>query len=630
MGSTEAPAKHLSRTWVLGGVLVAVTIGALGFALGRMSRGEPDSRGADHGKTQPVAETPGARDITPILVTKPADVVLPSEQAIAARAAIKRGDYAAADKMGAEILARSQLQPWQFYPFSLFFDGLDYGVDDDFLNHLDEWLKRDDDSAFAHLIRAQYYHTLGWSVRGNAYAAQIPDGNLDLFRRYIDMAAADALKAIQLDSENPFGYFLLLRIYGSRGNTPVMESAFQRAIEKFPAYYPLYRQRLQTLVPKWGGSLDEMRDFVEKYAGDTREDSPLRLLYIQLYAMLIDFSATSCRSNGREELEKCIAAAMESLVDKQLIEQVDSAFELYHKVNGVQFSLAVWPILKGIAGTGGAGHYFGVILQLAANHMDTQLQLMDNHPGRNNFALDYVAGNYWYIARNYPNAEKKWREALLDVDNADFSDPAEKFEAIAEIYGGLSGVYDRTSQFLKEVEYQNAILAIRGRPYYRTGHSRCYAYLKLNRFEDAVRACSDSLEFGPDTETYFWRGRAYEELRLLDAALEDYLIVADTGNSSFGTSAAIQISVIHGKRNDPAAELASLNSYPFLFDEKNQTRETLSVAFNNRCYAKMQLGRLREALDDCTVSLKYGSLPDAYQKYQELKRRLEPSAARSQ
>ena len=55
---------------------------------------------------------------------------------------------------------------------------------------------------------------------------------------------------------------------------------------------------------------------------------------------------------------------------------------------------------------------------------------------------------------------------------------------------------------------------------------------------------------------------------------------------------------------------------------KGQEKSSLAVAFNNRCYAKMKLEKLEEALSDCTTSLKYGNLPDAYQKHQELAKRL--------
>jgi hypothetical protein len=40
----------------------------------------------------------------------------------------------------------------------------------------------------------------------------------------------------------------------------------------------------------------------------------------------------------------------------------------------------------------------------------------------------------------------------------------------------------------------------------------------------------------------------------------------------------------------------------------------------------MQLGQLKEALDDCTQSLKYGSIPDAYDKQLKLMKMLDVSA----
>ena len=36
----------------------------------------------------------------------------------------------------------------------------------------------------------------------------------------------------------------------------------------------------------------------------------------------------------------------------------------------------------------------------------------------------------------------------------------------------------------------------------------------------------------------------------------------------------------------------------------------------------MQLGEFQEALDDCRASLRYGNLPDAYRKQEELVRRI--------
>ena len=629
-GQGKPSEKYSLRTLLLAGILVMVASATVAYKLGRMNGSEAGISDVPLAEKQslPVVSAEHIKSLN--LVTKPGTVVLPSEKAMIARAAIKRGDYVAAQQISTEILSRSKLQYWRFYPFNIFIDEINYGIDDEFLENLNKWLKKDKNSAAAYLIRSGYYYNVAWSIRGNSYASKVPDVKLELFGKYIELAAADALKAIQLDSENPFSYFMLLRVYSAHGNTATMENAFQRAIDKFPDYYPLYRERLDTLTPKWGGSLEKMYEFADKYAGGAPDDSPLRLLYVHLYGIILDTASLSCKSYYGTYREKCMSSVMDTIVDSKLIDKVNSAFDLYDKTDRNQFSLALWPIMSSIVRTTGAGHFSGVILQSAASHMDSQLQLVDNNPGKNNYMLDEVAANYWYIEKNYENAEKKWREALMDIENTTFSDEEDKFAAIAEIYDGFTSLYSRSSQYALVIAYQNAVAGIRGKASVGYGHLKCHAYFMLKKFDEAVQACTDWLQNGSDTETFYWRAMAYKGLRQTDAELQDLFRVADSQNLHFRTSAAIEISVIYGDRKDMAAQLASLNSYPFLFDETTQTKRELAIAFNNRCFAQMQLGRLQDALDDCTTSLKYDNLPDAYQKYQQLTKRLAPVEQKSQ
>jgi hypothetical protein len=607
-----------------------VASATVAYKLGRMNGNESGISGVQPDAKQDSQAVSAEQGKTVKLVTKPGTVVLPSEKAMTAKAAVKRGDYVAAQKISTEMLSRSKLRYWQFYPFNIFIDEINYGVDDEFLENLNKWLDKDKNSASAYLIRAGYYYNFAWSIRGESYSSKVPGVKSELFGKYIEMAAADALKSVQIDSENPFGYFMLLRVYSAHGNTATMENAFQRAIDKFPNYYPLYRERLDTLAPKWGGSLEKMHDFTDKYAGGSPEDSPLRLLYVYLYGRILDTASLSCRSYYGKYREKCIFAVMEAAADSRLVEKVNSAFDLYNKTDRNQFSMALWPILGGIVRTSGAGHFSGVILQSAASHMDSQLQLVDNNPGKNNYMLDDLTANYWFIEGNEENAEKKWREALMDIENTIFSDEEAKFTAIAEIYDGLTSLYSRSSRYALVIAYQDAVAGIRGRANVGSGHLKCHAYFMLKKFDEAVQACTDRLQNGSDVETFYWRAMAYKGLRQTDAELQDLFRVADSQNLHFRTSAAIEISVIYGDRKDMAALLASLNSYPFLFDETTQTKRELAIVFNNRCFAQMQLGRLQDALDDCTTSLKYDNLPDAYQKYQQLTKRLAPLEQKSQ
>jgi hypothetical protein len=97
--------------------------------------------------------------------------------------------------------------------------------------------------------------------------------------------------------------------------------------------------------------------------------------------------------------------------------------------------------------------------------------------------------------------------------------------------------------------------------------------------------------------------------------------VAESEND-FRNSTAIDLSMIYFDRKDNRSALDVLNRYTYLYDPDTDTKDNIAVSHNNRCYAYMQLGELKKALADCTASLKYGSLPDAIRKEQELMKRL--------
>jgi tetratricopeptide (TPR) repeat protein len=114
---------------------------------------------------------------------------------------------------------------------------------------------------------------------------------------------------------------------------------------------------------------------------------------------------------------------------------------------------------------------------------------------------------------------------------------------------------------------------------------------------------------------------AYRDAGNMDDALRDFAQVADS-DGHFSSSAAIAMSMIFFDRSDNQGALDILNKYTFLYDANRTIKSDVAVAYNNRCYAYMQLGRLEKALNDCTRSLTFGSLPDAYRKQQELVKRL--------
>src|SRR5260370_2025280 len=114
----------------------------------------------------------------------------------------------------------------------------------------------------------------------------------------------------KLDQRNLYAFYLKLQILQGFGLTEGLSRAFEEAITKFPTYYPLYDTILSTLQPKWGGTPDAMRSFVDRYAGAAPEDSPLKLLYVSLYRYLLTAASTSCGGFQRNAHVDCVQLYM--------------------------------------------------------------------------------------------------------------------------------------------------------------------------------------------------------------------------------------------------------------------------------------------------------------------------------
>jgi len=550
------------------------------------------------------------------LIGVPRSYARTSAKASEVVAEIRRGDFASAAMSVQETLQQSRMLNWCFRPFGKFIVGVSQRGDETFLNQLNKWVEQDKNSSIPYLLRALYYYKTAWLMRGTGFVSDTETNKLNAFQRHIDRAATDVKEAIRLDGNNPYSLYLWMNILSAYGNTPELEAAFRQAIQRFPGYYPLYLKRLASLAPKWGGSPKEMYKFVETYAGKAGASSPLKMLYLQLYADLLDAVRIACYGEGRD----CIAVSMDRLVTKDLIQNVYAALQLYNHLDQYEFTREVGNILETMVRARGTERYAGFVLQLVADSMGSDIQLSATDTSKNNFMIDELTGYVWFQKEHYDNAVTQYQRAIADMPNMRFPDEEEKDMALAEIYDKLAEAYNGANEYEKVVIYQKAADALADIDH--PGWSlKCQALFRLKLYGETIKDCTAEIAKGGDVGNAYWRARAYEDSGQTEAALRDFRQVADS-ESQHSANAAIEISVIYGRRNDMLSQLKALNSYKFLYDEAHQTKEVLAIAYNNRCYAHMQLGNLQEALQDCTASLRFDSLPDAIKKQQELLKRL--------
>jgi tetratricopeptide (TPR) repeat protein len=557
------------------------------------------------------------------LGVKPHSIVLTTDKAMSAADALRRGDYQAAELLAKNTLAQSKLQSFSFHPFNGFINSLSQGDDPKFLEGLNAWISHSPHSALPYLIRAKYYMDTAWLIRGPDFDAAVPGQHTRAFQEYLRRAEDDAHQSIALDPNIPWSYFLLLEISGGRDNSQQLDHVFRDSVARFPDYYELYRIKLHYLQPKWGGSVDAMRQFVNQYASSAPPSSPLKLLYLQLTANLLNAAWVECRSLKHEMLTACIDGYMNRYVTGGLADGVAKALSVYRHTDPIQFSNALWPILGDMVGTQGDSTSINTVLQLAADAMGSDNQLI-HEAGHNNYVLDDITARVWSKLDNPLNVDQKFKEALDDVERMSFPNEDDKDAALGAIYEDMAWVARNTSQYAKVIAFHDAANAVAGVNHGGSQYLKCFAYFKLHHFREAVEECTHLIDTQRDVSAARYnRARSYEGLKNYDAALADFAPIAEDGSENYiRWGAVIEMEHINALLGKYAVELEIFKKYPFVFDASLQPPDDLAVAYNNRCFAYMKLGELNKALEDCTMSLKYGRLPDALQKQQELQKLL--------
>ena len=559
---------------------------------------------------------------------KPRTMELTSEKALRVRNAIKQEDFATADTIIATALAKSRVETARFFPFADLIGGIPDVNDREFEGHLDAWIAHSKNGATPLLVRAAFLHDMAWLERGRNFVNETPAARMEGYRVLIDRARTDIEASVRLDGGNPYSFQLWLRILRGYGFSDDVTRAFEAGIAKYPGYLPLHREVQLVLQPKWGGDVAAMYSFTDHYAGQAEDGSPLKLLYVSLYRYLLETAATACGQYwpDNDKMTSCTSSGMRTAATKDLERKVVDALNLYDRSDKYQFGIALEQPLTEMLKMSGGAHYAGAMLELAAASMHSDTQLKQDKPGgSNNYVIDKIVAESWSRKGFYDNALQKDEEALRDIETMWFPGDEEKYLAVAGIYEHMSEIAGKLHHYVDMIAYEEVAIAVGN----RTGqdHSVCFAYYQLKDYDNAIRTCTQAIDRWPGhLPAHYWRGVAYRDKGDSDHAEHDLTVVADSQHL-FRSSAAIALSMLYFGRNNNAAALDVLNRYKYLYDPQATSKQDMAVSYNNRCYAYMQLGELKAALDDCTASLKYGAIPDAFRKQHELIKRLSADAA---
>ena len=123
-----------------------------------------------------------------------------------------------------------------------------------------------------------------WSARGHGFANSISSQNMVLYSFRTEMAAAALDDVRDGASNNPLWYSLSLKVgLDQAKDREKLQAIFDRGWLKVPNYRPLYRGMLRILMPRWGGSYDDVNKFINQIYAQTASARGYEL-YAELYS----------------------------------------------------------------------------------------------------------------------------------------------------------------------------------------------------------------------------------------------------------------------------------------------------------------------------------------------------------
>ena len=136
-----------------------------------------------------------------------------------------------------------------------------YATDPDLAAKLDGWVAQYPNSYVARVARGIYYKKVGFEARGTAYIQDTSQSQIDNMTAAFEKSVADLRGSLSMNPKPFLSYFHLLDIGSAVGAKEELRALYDRASSLDPSSYAIRLKYMNSLQTRWGGSLEDMRNF---------------------------------------------------------------------------------------------------------------------------------------------------------------------------------------------------------------------------------------------------------------------------------------------------------------------------------------------------------------------------------
>ena len=134
------------------------------------------------------------------------------------------------------------------------------------LRRLVEWRRAFPQSTLVGPLEAELFSAWAWQARGHGSAREVNQQAWAAYGYRTEMALASLEADVDAvpGKRSPLWYQMWFDISIDAGDREELFAKFTEAESLYPRYYALHRAVMRSLLPRWGGSHDEMMKFIEE------------------------------------------------------------------------------------------------------------------------------------------------------------------------------------------------------------------------------------------------------------------------------------------------------------------------------------------------------------------------------
>jgi hypothetical protein len=151
------------------------------------------------------------------------------------------------------------------------------------LEKISEWRQQNPASTAVDIAEAAILESWAWSARGTGYARTVTPEGWKLFHERMNRAQEVLLRAKDRSSSNPVWFYEYMEVALQLGWEPAeFRALYDAAISRFPDFHPLYFSMIRSLLPRWGGSIEQVDAYIAEVVKQT-EKRQRKIMYARLY-----------------------------------------------------------------------------------------------------------------------------------------------------------------------------------------------------------------------------------------------------------------------------------------------------------------------------------------------------------